>query len=249
MKKLMIAALTMSAMVAFGGEFIDFGGASSYESVDGAFRVKLGGFGRGGIKTSIEGFGVERGEAYGADLDLEINTWSAENFNLWAGIGGAFAPNQNLVKASYYEVEDYGFMKSESFGSSKINCGYGELRLLLEPEYKVTERWAVGLRAGVAFDWVRVKAKDTTLDITTTQLTPPEIDIDGPYSMSMSDSSFVAQGIIGLQTSYMFCDNLGIYGAIDYRGGNDVKLKCEGEEYAKVNLDGWYWGVGLIYQF
>lgn len=250
MKKLMVAALTMSVMVAFGGEFADFG-SSSYEAVDGAFRVKLGGFGRGGVKTTMDGLGSDRGEAYGADIDFQYNALSTDSFNLWAGIGGAFTPNQSVAKNSYYEYDSDGTSTQEMYGDQTLNLGYGELRFMLEPEYKITERWAIGLRTGVALDWLRMKGKATIGGRTTIDNPgfPPMVIPFGPESESAECSRFAAQGIIGFQTSYMICDNVGLYGAIDYRGGNDVTFKKGGEKLGTVDMSGWYWGAGLVYQF
>lgn len=242
MKKLMVAALALSACVAFG---------DTYEAVDGAFRVKLSGFGRGGIKTTMDGLGSERGEAYGADLDFQFNAWSTDSFNLWAGVGGAFAPNQRVAKKSFYDYDSDGMTTQELYSNNTMNLGYGELRFMLEPEYKITERWTVGLRTGVALDWLRMKGKATISGCTTIDIPGmvPMVTPFGPESESVECSRFAAQGIIGFQTSYMICDNIGIYGAVDYRGGNDVTFKKGGEKFGTVDMSGLYWGAGLVYQF
>lgn len=71
----------------------------------------------------------------------------------------------------------------------------------------------------------------------------------GPYTENDSDTKFIAQGLIGLQTSYMLTENLGFYAAVDYRAGNSAKIHVSRSEVAKINLDGLCWGVGMIVQF
>jgi hypothetical protein len=62
-------------------------------------------------------------------------------------------------------------------------------------------------------------------------------------------SEFVAQAILGLQTTYLFTDNLGLYASIDYRIGDEAKFKKHGKKAGTLDMDGWYAGIGIIVQF
>ena len=47
----------------------------------------------------------------------------------------------------------------------------------------------------------------------------------------------------------MFTDNFGLYANVDARMGEKVKFKKEGQRVAKLDMSGWYAGVGAIVMF
>ena len=139
----------------------------------------------------------------------------------------------------------------ETGGSGSLDVAYGELRLLLVPEWQITKRWAVGARAGVAFDWVRATIKTSTWSLMNLHIPGGEelVIPAGPFEESDHMTDFAAQAIMGVQTTYMFCDNLGLYANIDYRCGGNADFEKNGEKYGESDMDGWFAGAGVVVQF
>ncbi len=239
MKKIIIAAVAVSAVcAAFAAD--EGQGASSN------WRLSVGGYARGSMKLKSEGFGSIRSEAYGADLDARYRAFQAGDFSLWAGLGGSFTPYQQLATESYGKCRSDGRTTIEENNSAKANVSAGEFRLMLVPEYVLTERWSVAARVGVAFDWVRLQYSARYWGSATIGGTPL-----ASYGVKESgkDTDFVTQAILGLETTYMLTDNLGLYANIDYRCGGNAKFKDEGDTIAELNMDGWYAGVGAVVTF
>ena len=239
MKKIIIAAVAVSAVcAAFAAD--EGQGASSN------WRLSVGGYARGSMKLKSEGFGSIRSEAYGADLDARYRAFQAGDFSLWAGLGGSFTPYQQLATASYGKCRSDGRTTIEENNSAKANVSAGEFRLMLVPEYALTERWSVAARVGVAFDWVRLQYSARYWGSATIGGTPL-----ASYGVKESgkDTDFVTQAILGLETTYMLTDNLGLYANIDYRCGGNATFKDEGDKVAELNMDGWYAGVGAVVTF
>ena len=239
MKKIIIAAVAVSAVcAAFAAD--EGQGASSN------WRLSVGGYARGSMKLKSEGFGSIRSEAYGADLDARYRAFQAGDFSLWAGLGGSFTPYQQLATESYGKCRSDGRTTIEENNSAKANVSAGEFRLMLVPEYALTERWSVAARVGVAFDWVRLQYSARYWGSATIGGTPL-----ASYGVKESgkDTDFVTQAILGLETTYMLTDNLGLYANIDYRCGGNAKFKDEGDTIAELNMDGWYAGVGAVVTF
>lgn len=252
MKKLMFVAMVTCASLAFAEvNPISYFGEDGEKVLEGAFRARVTGFGGACLTMNIEGVGKTHGEVYGAGIDLLTKVYETENFRLWAGIGGAFTPNQDFASKSLGIIDDDGITRQEDYVKAEIEVAGGELRFMLEPEYDITESWSVGLRAGVAFDWVRMRGKATvsgTTIIAVPGMIPTEIPY-GPESESATCTRFVAQGLVGAHTTYMLTENLGLTAAVDYRAGNDATFKKSGEKFGKLSLDGIYWGVGAVYNF
>ena len=76
-----------------------------------------------------------------------------------------------------------------------------------------------------------------------TRALPPNEDSTKKFS------DFVAQGVVGLQTTYLFTDNIGFYSAIDYRAGDEADFKKSGDKYGSLKMNGWYASAGLVLQF
>ncbi len=240
MKKLMIMSLIA------GLAAVNFGAEETSDAQN--WRILTGGYARGGIKTSFGAFS-DRGEIYGAELDVQYRIFESDSFNLWGSIGGAFSPKQSIAKGSVSETTP----NNMEFGlSSDMDIGYGELRLMLVPEYSITSDWSLGGRLGVAFDWIRA---DNAMSVWMNSIQPgfpglpPTITPIDNVSDSTTVSEFTAQAIMGLQTVYRITDNLGLYAAVDYRLGDDVDLKKYGSKFASIDLSGWYTSVGVAVEF
>lgn len=210
----------------------------------GNWRFSAGGFGRGNIRTDSFYSTSDRAQVYGADMDVQYKILGNQKANLWVGLGGAFSPNQEI-----YSKRDSQLF----YNRHMVDLGYGELRLMLVPEWKVSEQFFVGARLGYAFDWLRVKCrKDSLL---------------GYQSDVETEVEFAAQGILGVQAMYMVTENLGFYAACDWRlGGKDQRegwliggasgglltddssVAANGERY-DIELDGLYVSAGIVFQF
>lgn len=226
MKKLMVATAAICSMCAFADAEM---GSEAYSP---AWKLTVGGFARGSMHMTPAEMKEGRFELYGADADLMINAHETEDFNLWAGVGFGWAPNQEV----------YNKTETGAFGASlhqKNDLQYGELRLMLVPEWKATESLSFGLRLGAALDWTRARDK--------WDISFPGLGVIGEGSDTLN--KFMAQGIVGVQTTYMFTDHLGLYANLDWRGGGRHMLKRYGENYGKLSLDGWYAGAGAVLQF
>ncbi len=240
MKKIIIAAVAVTAVCAAFA-------ADEGQGASNNWRLSVGGFARGSMKLRTEGFGSMRTEAYGADLDARYRAFQTGDFSLWAGIGGSFTPYQQLATESYCNCRTDGRTTIEQNASAKANVSAGEFRLMLVPEYALTERWSVAARVGVAFDWVRLQYSASYWGSATIGGTP--LASYGPVKMSDKDTDFVTQAILGLETTYMLTDNLGLYANFDYRCGGNAKFKDGDEQVAELNMDGWYAGVGAVVTF
>lgn len=233
------------------------------------WRLTVGGFGRGGMKASVPGMGSDRVEAYGADLDVQYGVWQDERFSLWAGIGGTFCPRQKAsdgfcnartqashdVSADGSTVIDFDYHESNR---GSLDLGYGEFRLLLVPEWKATDALSLGVRLGAALDWLNAKCtgrKDwawrqrTAIDI------PPYVhDVldeagTGSDGESASGTKFAAQGIVGVQATYLFTESLGLYANVDWRLGGKTDFDFGDDACASVDMSGWCWAVGAVVSF
>ena len=232
------------------------------------WRLTVGGFGRGGIETKMPGMGSKSTSLYGAELDLQYAPWQNEDFAVWVGIGGTFCPRQraferNGLGRSYSEhsVSDDGFVTYDfiydSQGRGKVDLGYGELRLMTVPEWKITDALSLGVRLGVAFDWVNAKysrnsswAWNSRFDMNIPGV-PPTADLDSDSGMSNdsdTDTTFVTQAILGLQATYMFTDWIGLYAAFDWRLGNDAEFSTDAGDIT-VDMDGYHWSAGVVVSF
>ncbi len=243
MNKLILAAVAATSIFA----------ASAAENNDDApndWRISVGGTARGSMKARVDDSYSARFETYGVDLDLQYRAFSAGDFNLWAGLGGTYTPKQHIGTETYAEIDNSGapVATAENYAVGKMDLASGEFRLMLVPEYALTKRWTIGARIGVAFDWLQASYKYTIWGVTSQPLDGVRVPY-GPYTETCNDTQFLAQAILGLQTTYMFTDNLGLYANIDYRCGGDVSFKEDGEEFAKLNMNGWVAGVGAVLSF
>ena len=204
----------------------------------GNWRFSAGGVGRGNIRTDSFYSTSDRAQIYGADMDVQYKIPGNQKANLWVGLGGAFSPNQEI-----YSKRDSQLF----YNRQMVDLGYGEFRLLLVPEFKITEQFFLGLRVGYAFDWLRVKCrKDSLL---------------GYQSDVETEVEFTAQAILGVQALYMLTEYLGFYATCDYRhGGSDTSrwwrgvlpdatsVSANGERY-DIELNGLCVSAGIVVQF
>lgn len=193
-------------------------------------KFSIGGFARGGLTVKLDkdlGGGDKSGEAYGAEADLLFAVAKKDDFTLWTGLGLSWAPQQEIVS-------DSGYLYGYGYYNGVFKLGYEELRLLVEPQYNITDNWSIGLRAGLALDLVHMKG-----------------NLDSPYVyMWGRRTTCIVQGLIGVKTSYMFTKEIGVYAAVDYRGGSSADfVKFYGQKILSMDMNGWYASAGLQVQF
>lgn len=194
-----------------------------WTSVERPWRFGVGGFGRGGILAGMDGFGRDRASVHGAEMDLQYGLASHGPYDLWVGVGGTYCPRQGDV-----------FSGGDGLAASRgrMEIGYGELRLLTIPQRRLADDLSLGLRMGVSFDWLNAKSSS-----------------DGELtSFSDSDTKFSAQGILGVQATYLFTDRLGLYSNFDWRLGGETEFETDSRR-STVDLSGWFWGVGAFFSF
>ena len=238
-------------------------------SGDGAnWRLTIGGFGRGNVKTRLKGGSGDHKQFWGADMDLQYSVWANQDFNVWVGIGGTFCPNQDAYsgiggsRRSEHQVSDDGYVTYDfNYATSErrsVELGYGELRMMAVPEWNVTERFALGARVGVAFDWIRAKCEQSSSWRWDSQfvtdipgiLATTDVDSDaGRSGYSEGKTKFAAQAILGLQATYLFTDYFGIYAACDWRLGGDTTFNTGYGDAFVIDMSGWYASAGLVVQF
>lgn len=262
MRKLIIAAVAATGLGAVLA-------AEDGQGTAKCWRLTVGGFGRGDMKASVTGLGSDRVEAYGADLDFQYSVWQNERFSLWAGIGGTFCPRQKAsdsfgseralatrdVSTDGSTVIDFDYRESNR---GSLDLGYGELRLLLVPEWKATDALSLGVRLGAALDWLNAKwtgrqdwawRQRTAIDI------PPYVhdvlnEADaGADGAAESETKFAAQGIVGVQATYLFTESLGLYANFDWRLGGATRFHVGEGQDLSVDMSGWYWAVGAVVSF
>lgn len=164
------------------------------------WRIGIGGFGRGNVRTESGAFGQNRrADLYGAGLDLQRNLLRHGPYDLWLGVGGAYSPRQG-----------------GAFAAKSADLGYGEFSLITVPQRHLTEDLALGLRLGASFNWLNVKANAAS---------DPAFD-----GLSSSDTQFAAQAILGVQATYMLTDRFGLYGNFDWRLGDETEFRTKAGE-------------------
>lgn len=213
------------------------------------WRLTVGGLARGSMKAQVGDLGSKRCEAYGAELDFQYRAFQAGDFSLWTGLGGTYVPKQKMGSWAFAEIDNSDpAITLEDYGTGKMEAAVGEFRLLLVPEYALTERWTVGARVGVAFDWVRATFKLSEWGVMNDHLSGITLPY-GPYNETDRVTDFVAQAILGLETTYMLTDGFGLYANIDYRCGGNATFDVDGDRIGELNLDGWCVGVGAVVSF
>lgn len=254
--------LIIIAVAAAAGVFAA-NAAEDGEGTANDWRLSVGGFGRGDMKASVTGMGSDRTTAYGADLDVQYSVWQNGSFGLWAGIGGTFCPRQNASgdfgsSRSYSEHQYDGYTAYDfSYGESTrgdLDLGYGEFRLLLVPEWKATDALSLGVRLGAAFDWLNAKYTERRDWAWNASFVfgddPPEVDGDSDSeSQSESQTKFAAQGIVGVQATYLFTEHLGLYANVDWRLGGTTRFDFGEGRDLSVDMSGWYWAAGAVVSF
>lgn len=242
MNKIMMAAVAATGIFAAGA-------AESGQGPANGWRLSVGGLARGSMKAQAGDLGSKRCEAYGAELDFQYRAFQAGDFSLWTGLGGTYVPKQKMGSWAFAEIDNSDpTITFEDYGTGKMEAAVGEFRLLLVPEYALTERWTVGARVGVAFDWVRATFKLSEWGFMNDRLTGISLPY-GPFSDTERVTDFVAQAILGLETTYMLTDSFGLYANVDYRCGGNATFEKGGERYAELNLDGWCVGAGVVLAF
>jgi len=216
-----LAARKREAVESYAASVLDF--APVMAKVERPWRLGIGGFGRGGIQTGMDGLGSDRTSVYGAEMDLQYGLLRRGPYDLWLGVGGAYCPRQG---------DAFDGNSQLAAAQGQMELGYGELRLLTVPQRRVTEDLSLGLRMGVAFDWLNAKSSVSS----------------GASAFSESDTRFAAQGLIGVQATYLLTDRLGLYSNVDWRLGGETEFETDAGK-STVDMSGWFWGVGAFFSF
>ncbi len=208
------------------------------------FRLMLGGMGRFGMDVQpipllgYLGWGGEHQDLFGVGADVQFNLLSEESFNLWLGLGGSWMPEQDFV--------DYHFdytVDTDSLGiSALMDLAAYDARLMLIPEWQITEDFAVGLRAGVG---VTHYAWDATAQLGISDKGIPVFN----WEAKESGHDLAFQGILGLQMNWMLTDNVGIYAYCDGRLGEDIKFTYFDYEMGKISSTSVEGGLGISVSF
>ena len=174
------------------------------------WRINGAAFGRGRVKTYLPRTGRGEGKLYGAQVSVQRSVWRSASgaYDVWLGVGGVYAPRQGGIY---------------SRGDSQL--GYGEAHVMVVPERWVTDDLAVGMRLGVAFDWLNSKVE--TFE---------------------SDTTFATQGIVGLQATYHLTPSFGLFGSIDWRMGDDADFATSAGA-SSVDMTGYLWTLGAFFSF
>lgn len=204
-------------------------------------RVSANGFGRFGTKGSIDGVGRDRGELWGMGLDVQFNLLPKERFNLWFGLGVDWLPEQDLADCAYTErggVPGYDYTYTMT---DKIRFSSYGARVMLIPEWKVCEAFALGLRLGLGLDHVR-----------------GEVDEEWRYSDALGtdggvdrykSSDNLLTGIVGLQATWNVTDHFGFFAYAEGRFGGDLDLEAAGAKIGSVDGTSFEAGIGLHWVF
>ena len=265
MKTTMMIAATLCACAVMAQETAP----ELVEKNDGPmWRLTLGGMGRGNIRAKLKGATADYEQLWGAEMDAQCNVWQNDKFNVWVGVGGTLCPSQDAYGSrsssmrNEHNVSDDGFVTYDfNYNSSdrrSVDLGYGEFRLMVVPEWKVTEKFSLGARLGVAFDWMRAKCRRESswawnslfvMDIPGVMV---DLDADSDNGSSGGGDSiteFAAQGIFGIQATYMFTEWIGLYANCDWRIGDDTIFKTDYGDRYSIDMTGWYAGAGVVVQF
>lgn len=97
-----------------------------------------GGYGNFGSKMKLTDPATnERGDLYGTRLDLQLNLYTQDSFNLWVGIGGSWTPEQEF--GTYADSYNEPGIYTETL-SGKMKLREYALRAMLVPEWKFAKR-------------------------------------------------------------------------------------------------------------
>lgn len=205
------------------------------------FRLALSGVGRFNQKVKSDFGGKESFELYGIGLDAQYNLYSRDAFNLWLGIGYTFTPEQEAVnyKSSYTDSYE-GYQWSES-DSIKLKLKGHDIRLMLIPEWALSETFALGVRLGISLAHYDGKV--------TERYTYSDADGALSASGSWSDSDTVVQGIIGVQATWLFSEFIGLQAYCDAYFGRDLDMEIEGEKIGSYETSGVTTGIAIVGQF
>ncbi len=98
---------------------------------------------------------------------------------------------------------------------------YGEASIWAAPERYLTDDWTLGARVGAAFNWLNAKVDATS-----------------------SETDFTAHGLLGIQSTYMLNDSVGIFTCFDWRLGDDAEFSTR-----DIDLTGYLWSLGIFFNF
>ncbi len=214
------------------------------------WRVTINGFGRFGQRIKMidneDGVSGKRNDLFGFGGDLQYRLLEKEDFNLWLSVGGSYAPEQDLATYHSYEIEegDYGEAIASNMGV-KVDVETAEARLMLIPEWQLTESLALGLRAGIGV--MRASWKLSAWETTSSEYE----DTYGAVGYNGDEYTFV--GLLGVQATWMFTENFGVMAYCDGRLGEDVDIKGDFDEgletIGELKGCGVEFGIGLTAQF
>ncbi len=170
--------------------------------------------------------------------DLQFNLLSEEKFNLWMSIGGSAAPEQDFT-------EFYVSHGSPSTGKLSLTCDFDfaayDLRLMLIPEWQLTDSLALGLRLGVGGSYYHWEVDERLAAFSSSG--------SGSISAKWHDHDLTLQGIVGLQATWMLSENIGVFAFCDARVGDKMELELEGEKVGELSSTSVDAGLGITFAF
>ena len=198
-----------------------------------------GGYGNFGSKMKLTDPATnERGDLYGTRLDLQLNLYTQDSFNLWVGIGSSWTPEQEFgtYSDSYNEPGIY----TETL-SGKMKLREYALRAMLVPEWEVCEAFALGLRLGVEIQYAKAKFSES--------LTFTDVGGTDTLGWGFENSDTLVRGIVGIQATWMFTEHLGLTAYGKGQFGQDMDLEINGNKFGTLEGTAFEAGISLTFRF
>lgn len=207
----------------------------------GRWRLMVGGAYVSGLEASNPD-GKADDATFGFSIDAMENLVESDYWNFWWGIGLSYMPSRDLGSTSTSSTTSYGTVFTDT---TDYEASMFEFRVMLNPEWRVTEYWTLGALAGFAIDRVEFEAKEHA-----SAVNPVYPFMNQARSASVSEDDVYLTGIFGVQTAYRITEHFGLYANATYRTSHDFTAKknlTNGEH--KLEVGGLNVGAGLFTEF
>lgn len=207
----------------------------------GRWRLMIGGAYVSGVEASNSD-GKADDAMIGFSIDAMENLVESDYWNFWWGLGFSYMPSRDLGSTRSSSTTSYGTVYTDS---TDYEASMFEFRVMLNPEWRVTEYWTLGALAALAIDRVEFEAKEHA-----SAVNPVYPFLNQSRSASVSEDEVYLSGIFGVQTTYRITEHFGIYANATYRTSHDLSAKknlTNGEH--KLEVGGLNVGAGLFTEF